>query len=42
MFLVKGKLSPEYAYFRGDLQVKGSPQQVIKVKSLIEYSSKIN
>jgi len=42
MFLVKGKLSPEYAYFRGDLQVKGSPQQVMKVKSLIEYSSKIN
>lgn len=38
MSLIQGKVSPEYAYFRGELEIKGNPQQIMKVKSLIEYA----
>ncbi len=39
--LIQSKLSPEYAYFKGLLELKGSPILVNKVRILIEYVSKL-
>ena len=40
--LSDGSLSPEYAYMRGLMKIKGSMGVAMKVKSLLELAAKLN
>lgn len=39
--LMQGKLSPEYAYMRGFLKIKGQMGAALKLKSLLEVSKSL-